>query len=201
MLKIAMDVSTKKTVDGKAQHVKVGTVDIFVPTLDELGVAVEAQLDDKGVAIVEDGIPVYKDAKHNYVQNALFAQVKMQARNKLVTGTATLKPGVAIATDWETLTAEGGGNTGEGLAIVREVKALFAKWATTLGKSPNAQATMNMLFSNKGALALQSEENRDKIATYVGTFAETLDADQLARYMKYLDSVLEACKAETADDF
>lgn len=199
MQAIQMSVSKKDASLGK--HVSVGEVTIHVPMLSDLGIEAEAQLDDKGQAIVEDGIPVYKDDKHNWVQNAIYAQVKAQARNKLVSGTATLKPGVTIATDWAGLTAEGGGNSGEGLAKVREVKALFAAWAKTLGKSDNAQATMNMLFGNKAALALQTEENRAKIEAYVGEFATTLEAAQLERYMSYLDSVIEACKAETADDF
>lgn len=197
---VVMQVSKKDPI--KKEYVPVGKVSIFVPLLSDLIPAAEQLVDDKGAPVfTDDGLPVYKDDNHNWLQNSIFAQVKAQARNKLVSGTAALKPNVTIATDWAGLTAEGGGNSGEGLAKVREVKALFAKYAASLGKSVNAQTTMNMLFGNKQALSLQTESNRDKIATYVTEFASTLDAAQLERYQVYLESVLEACKAEVAEDF
>lgn len=200
MQKIILDVSKKDA--ATKNHVKVGSVDIFVPLLAGIGLIVEMQKDAEGKEITtDDGLPVYADAKHNWLQNAIFTQVKAQARNKLVSGTATLKSGLTIATNWDELTAEGGGNSGEGLAKIREVKALFAAWAATLGKSEGAQATMNMLFGNKNALALQSEVNRGKIADYVTSFAETLKPEQAERYGNYLESVITACSSEAAEDF
>lgn len=200
-----IEVSKKETVSGKNEYVKVGEVAIHVPTLqDIIDVGTPTQeVDDKGAPVfTDDGLPVYKADAHNWAQNAVFAQVKAQARNKLVSGTATLKAGAVIATDWASLTAEGV-NTGEALAIVREAKQAMAAWAASLGKSAGAQALINGMFGNKQALALQSAANKAKIETYVMDFAASLDAAKQARFEKYITSVLEVCTAtaESLDDF
>jgi hypothetical protein len=194
-------IEVNKKVGGKFQ--KVGAVDIFVPTLEAAGFTPERQKDAEGNDMVEDGLPVYKEESHNWIQGAILAQVKAQARNKLVSGTATLKDGAAIATDWATLTAEGerGGN-GDALAIVREVKAAFAKHVSGLGKSQKAQETLTTLFGSKQSLALQSPENKAKMEQYVTDFAATLDEANLTRFMKYLEGIQTACaNTEEVDDF
>lgn len=198
--KLAIDVNKK--VANKFQ--KVGEVAIYCPTLEDAKLSgMERQKDEKGADLMEDGLPVYKDQAHNWLQGAILSQVKAQARNKLVSGTATLKDGQTIATDWDSLTAEGerGGN-GDALAVVREVKAAFAKHVAGLGKSQKAQETLTTLFGSKQSLALQSPENKAKMEQYVSDFAETLDEAQLARYTKYLEGIAAAC-AVTAevDDF
>lgn len=199
-VKLAIDVNKK--VANKFQ--KVGEVAIYCPTLEDAGLTGAArQKDEGGNDVYEDGLPVYQDKSHNWIQGAILSQVKAQARNKLVSGTATLKDGQAIATDWDTLTAEGerGGN-GDALAVVREVKAAFAKHVASLGKSQKAQETLTTLFGSKQSLALQSPDNKAKMEQYVTAFAETLDEAQLARYMKYLEGITAACAVtEEVDDF
>jgi len=187
----------KKGTGGKFE--KVGAVDIYVPTLEAAGFTPERQKDEDGKDVVEDGLPVYKEASHNWIQGAMLAQVKAQARNKLVSGTAALKENAVIATDWDTLTAEGDrGNNGDALAAVREVKALFQKWVATIGKNQKAQETLTILFANRQSLALQTAQNKAKMEQYVGDFAATLDEAQLTRYMKYLEGVNAACS--TSDE-
>lgn len=201
LLFATISIEVNKKVAGKFS--KVGAVDIYVPTLEAAGFTAERQLDDKGNEVMEDGLPVYKAASHNWIQGAMLAQVKAQARNKLVSGTATLKEGQAIATDWDTLTAEGerGGN-GDALAVVREVKAAFAKHVASIGKSQKAQDTLTTLFASRQSLALQSTENKAKMAQYVAEFAETLDDAQLTRFMKYLEAINQACEVtDEVEDF
>lgn len=197
-----LSIEVNKKVNNK--FTKVGEVAIYCPTLEDAKLeGAERQKDEKGDEVFEDGLPVYKDKAHNWIQGAILAQVKAQARNKLVSGTATLKDGQAIATDWDTLTAEGerGGN-GDALAVVREVKAAFAKHVATLGKSAKAQETLTTLFGSKQSLALQSPENKAKMEQYVGDFAATLDEASLTRYMKYLEGINAACaNSEEVDDF
>ena len=196
-----LTIEVSKKVAGK--FAKVGDVSIFVPTLEAAGFTAERQLDEKGAEVVEDGLPVYKSEAHNWIQGAMLAQVKAQARNKLVSGTATLKDGQAIASDWATLTAEGerGGN-GDALAVVREVKAAFAKHVASLGKSQKAQDTLTTLFGSKQSLALQSPENKSKMEQYVSDFAATLDEANTNRFMKYLEGIATACSnTEEVDDF
>ncbi len=196
-----LSIEVNKKVGGKFE--KVGAVDIYVPTLEAAGFTPERQKDDAGNDVMEDGLPVYKTDAHNWIQGAMLAQVKAQARNKLVSGTAALKDGQAIATDWPTLTAEGerGGN-GDALAVVREVKEAFKKHVATLNKSQKAQETLVTLFASKQSLALQSPENKAKMAQYVADFAETLEEPQMARYMKYLEAINAACEVgEEVEDF
>lgn len=197
----ALTIEVNKKVNGK--YAKVGEATIHVPTLDEIGLNAEIAVNQEGKPEEEDGLPVYKDDKLNWVQGAILAQVKAQARNKLVPGTAEVKAGQAIATDWATLTAEGDrvGNP-DALAAIREAKAAFSAWVATLGKSAAAQATLNTLFGNKQALSLQSPDNKGKMAKYVEDFAASLEAAKLERFMKYLTSVTDACNvAQEADDF
>lgn len=183
----------------------VGTVDIFVPTLEEVGVGEkpEQAVDAEGKAVVEDGLPVYKDARHNFILDCIVAATKAKARNKLVPKTANVKPGQTIASTLEALMAEGErvGNP-DALAAIREAKADFALWTKGLGKSANAQTTLNTLFSNRPALFLQTSDNKQKMAQYVEDFSGSLDEAKLARYMKYLESVLVACEVGAeVDDF
>ena len=195
----AMDVSTKIA----NKFSKVGEVTIHCPTLDSLDQPFERMIDAQGNEVMEDGLPVYKLDQHNWVQGAILAQVKAQARNKLVSKTATLKEGATIATDWASLTAEGerGGN-GDALAARREVINLFAAYVKNLQKSDKAQDTLNQLFKNAASLSLQSVENKGKMEAYVSDFAATLTDEQTARYMKYLESISAACEETTeADDF
>lgn len=196
-----LKIEVNQKVNGK--YSPVGEITIHVPTLDEVFEGVAISKDKEGKEVFEDGLPVYEKDEHNWIQGAILAQVKAQARNKLVSKTADLKPGQKIAETWAELTAEGErvGNA-DALAAIREAKTDFAAWVASLGKSAAAQATMNTLFGNKAALSLQSDTNKQKVAKYVEDFAATLDEAKLERYMKYLESIQAACEATTeVDDF
>ena len=194
-------IEVNKKVDGK--YAKVGDVTIHVPTLDCFGITAEQAKDKDGAPLVDDGLPVYTTDEANWLQGAILAQVKAQARNKLVSGTAELKPGAKIATNFAELTAEGdrAGN-GAALQAIRELKTLFAKWVAGLGKSAAAQALLNGLFGNKQALAVQAADNKAKMMQYVQDFAESLEEAQLEAGQKYLQSLLDVCASSvSADDF
>lgn len=197
---LAIEVN-KKGADGK--YNKLGEVKIFVPLLADAGIEAEQAKDAAGILMVEDGLPVYVDDYYNWIQGAMLAQTKAQARNKLVSGTATLKDGKVIADDWETITAEaeGVGNPAALLAV-REIKAAFQKWVASLGKSAAAQGLLTTLFNSKQSLTVQSTENKAKMEGYVNDFADSLDADALTKGLRYITGVLDACKPiEDATDF
>lgn len=196
MQAIQMDVSKK--VNGK--FAKQGEVTITVPVLADVlaFVASPVKKDDKGAEIVEDGLPVYEDDKANWLQGCMLAAIKAQARNKLVSGTATLKDGNTIPTDWEGILAEGTRGGGEALAIAREAKAAFAEWMGKQGKSEAATNAVVGLFSNRQALQLQSATNKAKIKAYVESFAESLTEEALERITKPVEAVLAACE-DTAE--
>ena len=194
-------IEVNKKVDNK--YVKVGDVTIHVPTLASFGITAEQAKDKEGALLIDDGLPVYITDEANWLQGAILAQVKAQARNKLVSGSADLKPGAKIATNFAELTAEGdrAGN-GAALQAIRELKTLFAKWVAGLGKSAAAQALLNGLFGNKQALAVQAVDNKNKMAQYVADFAESLAPEALESGQKYLQSLLDVCSTSAdASDF
>ena len=203
-LTIAMDVTKTVTEAGKNSRVKVGSVDIYVPSIAELAKDAVQATDAKGIAMVDDdGLPVYTDNNLNWVQSAIYAQVKAQARNKLKPSTADLKDGAKIATDWAELTAENTGGGAEHLAAIREVKALFARWVATLGKSAPAQEQITGLFNSPDKLSVSNETVRGKMLGYLGDFVETLEDVQTAKFVKYLEKLENSATAEVteAEDF
>ena len=184
-----MEVSKKEN----GAYVKQGDIEIFYPLLSELGISVEPTKND------EEGFPIYSDEKVQYVFDAVLAAVKAQARNRLVSGTATLKPGLTIASTVEEL-LESGGNKGDALAAVREFLAAFKAWLPNTGKSEKVQAAVYELARNKASVALQSDDKKQKFAVYLAGFAETLTAEQVARFSRPLLALNEACEAGDALD-
>lgn len=194
MENIVMTISKKE--NGK--HAPLGNVSITVPTLEDLIPHMGAKVTGK-----EDGLPVYDSDIANWLQSSMLAYCKAAARNKIKPGTADVKDGLKIATNWEELCAEGerGGNAA-GLAIFREAKQAFADWVAKLGKSEAATATLIKLFSDKSAILTQSVANRQKMAAYVEQFAGSLAEDVAERFERPIMAVIEACSATVeADDF
>lgn len=193
MRELKIEVSKKEVVDGTNQYVKQGDVVVYYPTLKELGIEIEESKNDA------DGFPVYADEKVQYVFDAVLAAVKAQARNKLVSGTATLKPGLSIASTVDEL-LESGGNKGDALAAAREFLAAFKAWLPTTGKSEKVQAAVYELARNKAAVSIQSDEKKQKFSVYLGNFAESLTEEQAARFSRPLLALNEACEAGDALD-
>lgn len=188
-----MEVSKKQEVMGVSQYVKQGEIEVFYPTLSEMGLVVEPSKYD------EEGFPVYDDEKVQYVFDAVLAAVKAQARNKLVSGTATLKPGLSIASTVEEL-LESGGNKGDALAAVREFLAAFKAWLPSTGKSEKVQAAVYELARNKASVSLQPDGKKQKFAVYLTDFAVSLTAEQAARFNRPLLALNEACETGDALD-
>lgn len=193
--KITIDVSKKE--NGKFN--KVGEQTIHVPVLADVipFITSEIKKDEKGAEVYEDGIPVYVDDKANWLQGAILAMVKAQARNKMVPGTATLKEGNKIAENWEELCAEGV-RDGSGLALAREFKAAFEEWVNKQGLSEAAAKTLITLVSNRAALTLQQQGTKDKVKARLEGFATDLDAEKLEKFTRPLEAAINACEA-TAD--
>ena len=189
MQNYTMEVSKKEN----GAYAKVGEITVYYPLLSELGLDVDPAKND------EDGFPIYSDDKVQYVFDAVLAAVKAQARNRLVSGTATLKPGLTIASTVEEL-LESGGNKGDALAAVREFLAAFKAWLPKTGKSEKVQSAVYELARNKASVALQSDDKKAKFAVYLSGFAETLNAEQVARFSRPLLALNEACEAGDALD-
>lgn len=194
--KIQIDLNKKE--NGK--FVKVGEQTIHCPTLADIiqFVTSPVKKDEKGNEVSEDGLPVYESDEANWVQGAMLAQVKAQARNKMHSGTAQLKDGQKIPETWAELTAEGV-RDGSGLALAREFKEAFKEWVSKQGFSEAAGNALVALVSNKAAIMLQPEGIKQKVATRLGEFAESLSPDVLDKFMRPLEAANEACAAEAID--
>lgn len=181
-----------------SKYVKQGEVAITVPVLEDIAGFVIGE--KAKVTEEEGGLPVYASDEANWVQSAILAYVKSNARNKLQSGTADLKPGLSIPTNWAELCAEGerGGN-GAALKLYAEVKTAFADWAATLGKSASTVKVMVGYFNSKVALELATAEHKAKLRAYVEQFAEQLDEATLERYQSPIERVLETCDSEQND--
>lgn len=190
MKSYTMEVSKK--IDGA--YVKQGDVIVFYPLLSELGLAVEPKEYDK------EGFPVYEADAVQYTFDAVLAAVKAAARNKLVSGTATLKDGAKIAESVEELLESGGGNKGDALAAVREFLAAFKAWLPSTGKKEAVQSAVYDLASNRKGLALQTADKKQRFAIYLADFAETLNEEQAARFSRPLLVLNECCEAADALD-
>jgi hypothetical protein len=194
MKQITIDVSKKDTKTGK--YVKQGEMIVTVPLIEDF----VAELVAAKVTGEEDGMPVYDNDKAGFVQAAIFAYVKASARNKLISGTAEVKPGLKIAETWDELTAEGVRTGGAAaLALIRELREAFADHVKTLGKSEAAQKVLTTFFNNKAVLEMATAENKGKMKGYIEAFAETLSEEDMERFARPLDVLLELCSAEVVD--
>jgi len=188
--KIEMEINQK--VAGKFQ--KLAVHNIFVPVLKDVAsfVAGAEVKQEDGKDVMEDGIPVYTTDQANWVQAAILAYVKADARNKMVPKTGQLKEGKKIAETWEELTAEGV-RDGAGLALAREFKEAFKDWVNTQGLSEAAANTLVTLVGNKAALTLQQQSTKDKVKARLESFAEALDEEKMTKFMKPMENVMAAC--------
>lgn len=201
-----------------AERVKIGDIEIFVPTKDEIlpviaGATVAQAEDDNGKKLVdsngkpipasdEDGYPVFEDQKANWLFGAVITAVKAQARSRLQKGTVTLKEGLKIATTLEELATAAGRDGGAALAAMRECRDEFAKWAATTGKSVATQETLVKLFKNREALSTQNSVIKGKMKDYVEQFSVALsesDPEKLERFTRTIESVLEACQGDAIE--
>lgn len=189
-----MEVSTKQVIEGVSQYVKQGDIEIYYPLLSEMGITIEPDSYD------DEGFPVYKDSKVQYVFDSVLSSVKAQARNRLVAKSATLKPGLSIATTVEEL-LESGGNKGDAMAANREMLVAFKAWLPTTGKSEKVQLAVFDLAKNRAGLSLQDNDKKAKFQKYLVDFLATLKPEQVARFERSLEALNTACtEGDALDD-
>lgn len=195
--KIAMEINQK--VNGK--FVKLAEHSIYVPTLKDVAsyVAGAEVKVEEGKEVMEDGLPVFTSDQANWVQAAILAYVKADARNKMTPKTGVLKEGKKIAETWEELTAEGI-RDGAGLALAREFKEAFKEWVGTQGLNEVAANTLITLVSNRAALTLQQTGTKAKVKARLEGFAEALDEEKLSKFMKPMEAAMAACDADAANE-
>lgn len=138
------------------KRVPVGSVTVFIPTLADLGVSYPAG-----------------NLVGAWADKALRAAALADARNKLVSGTADLKPGAKLACTLEELAAPAE-NSGEALKQISELKKAFAAYLEALKLSTKAVAFLRGCFDSPKSLALQPPEVVDKVVARVSDFVESV---------------------------
>jgi len=171
----------------KGEYVKVGEVAVPVFGLEDFGLNVEATGKD------EEGLPTYGSDAINFVFGAVFAAIKADARNKLVSGTATIKAGQKIASTVAEL-IEKAERSGAALAIVRDFNKAFAAYLEAhSGKSAAVQAVLNGMVKNRATIALSSEARRNALLSQLTAYAGTLSEEDTAKYTNIVLAISEAC--------
>lgn len=164
-------IEVSKKVGNKREPV--GTVQVPVPTLASVG------LEDDGSLVAQ------------WVAKALRAAALTDARNKLVSGTATLKPGAKIATTLEELAAPAE-NSGAALKEISELKKAFAGYLAGLSLTAKAQQFLAGVFASPKSAALQPPEIMAKVAERIEGFLEATGGELTPAQERYITSLLEA---------
>jgi hypothetical protein len=158
------------------KRVLVGTVQVPVPTLADIGVT-------------DDGSLVAA-----WVAKAIRASALSDARNKLVSGSATLKAGCKIATTLDELAAPAE-NSGEALKEIAAFKRAFADYLQTTGISAKAQAFLAGLAASPKAVSLQPPAIAEKLAERLDGYLEAT-GEQTATVDRYIASLLDVDDTE-----
>ena len=201
---LTLDVSKrdKKEGGGKGEFIKVGTMTVHTPILRDIipFITSEPQTKDGKEVTDEDGILLYVSEEANWVQGAILAAVKAQARNKLAPGTANLKEGAKIATDWAELIAEGT-RDGAGLKLAREFKDSFNDWVAKQNLSEAAANNLIAIVGNRTALSLQGDVVKAKVKARLEQYAEAMDESTVEKFMRPLTASMESTAPGNNTDF
>ena len=164
---------------GSKTRVKVGEFTVIVPTLSRL---MTDLADAKVTGTDDDGLPTYDSNLANWVQRAVNALSKAEARNKLVTGSADLKAGAKIPTTLaELVEPAAGGNTA--LAELAELARNFGAWIEATGKPAALVSTFGQLVRQPNLIPLQTDKVKQVLSTWLEEFAlAAAAADSLTDY-------------------
>ena len=188
---LKMAVTKTVTKAGKKEREEVGTVDVPIFILREFG------LDVPTTGVDDDGLPTYDTPAIQWVADAVLAATKADARNKLESGSVTLKAGASIASTVDELIAKAE-RSGEALALAREFVTAFSKWLEQhSGKSAAVQAVLVAMARSKNVIALSTEPRRVGLLNQLTAFADVADE----KFSNIIQATADACTAEvTLDD-
>lgn len=185
----SMEVNKKVTkTNGDGEYQLVGKVEVPVFSLDAFGLPAIPNSKDA------DGLPTYDDPKLQYVQDAVTAAIKAAARNKLVSGSITLKAGNKIAATVEEL-LESGQNSGAALALYRDfINAFTTYLATKSGKSAAVQALYTSMIKAKQSITLSAPARKQGLLRQLTEFFNSLSEEDGAKFASVLDGLVTLCE-------
>lgn len=188
--------------NGRKEHKEVGKAQIPTPVLADFGITADQAKKEDGTLEFDNGVPVYADAKWDWLQQAIVFRIAAKARNKFAKG--TLKQGASLDEDFESLTAETQ-RTGEALALRREAKQSFEAYLLAQNKKQATITLLGELFANSAkVLASAGEKYVEALGKYVEQWIDQLPEDKKARFTPKLtelqESINNAAEATTVDD-
>jgi hypothetical protein len=192
---------TVKGPDGKGAYKEVGRVDVPYPVLADIGLAADVAKNEDGTPkLTEAGVPVYAGAIADFVQSALLTATLNKARNRfdkdaLKKGEIKLNPGMAIATNWDELTAESE-RTGEALALRRDARVDFEAYLRSLNKADNVVTRLGDLFyQSSKILGVSSEKALAALTSYSEDWIKQLDPAKATRFAPKIEELQESINA------
>lgn len=188
------------TVKGQKNRQKVGEFSVYMPFITRFADIIASA---KQTGTDEEGVPVYDTDGANWLQRAILALSKAEARNKLLSGSADVKPGLKIPTSFDELVTPAEGSGSNALAAIADLIKGFTSWLESTGKPAAIIPTMGQLVRNKSAIGLQSEKVRTVLSSWLQEYGATATgAGALTEYQQnYLVSLIEACtEVQSLDD-
>lgn len=168
---------------------KVGDYTVAVPTV----AAFIAAVNQPATGVDDDGLPTYDDNAATWLQNAITAACRGQARNRLVGGTATLRMGAVMPTTFAELIEPVQSSGNQVLAERAELIKLFVAQLEADNRPAAIIKMMRSLMEKPELLGAQPERVREVMAQWVSEFRATLvEVDAASQWqLGHLDSVLE----------
>lgn len=175
------------TQKGSKRRTKVGEFTVIVPTIERL---TEELAGVKATGHDDEGLPTYDGNIATWVQRAITALAKAEARNKLVSGSATLKAGATMPTTLAQLVEPAAtGNTA--LAELAELARNFGVWIEATGKPAALVSTFGQLVRQPNLIPLQTDKVKQVLTEWLEQFA--LAAAEAGNLSDYQASHVERC--------
>lgn len=189
-LPFVLNETVKDEASGKNKYKKIAEIEMPYPTLADFGItdAVQAK-DDKEQPLFEDGVPVFVNEAHNWMQFAIVQQLKAQNRNKFVDG--KLKDGIKLPENFAELVATGE-RSGEALKARHECRNAFMAHLKSKNKSEVVVKIMGGLLVDSDSIQTSQDKFADALAGHIDTFLATLTEEQKLRYERTVMKAIEA---------
>lgn len=190
-------VTISETIEGERKAL--GNITVPVPTLAAFAIAAAFKLNDKQeVETDDDGVPLYAEKQHNFLQDCIIGKVQAKARNQLVPKTIELKEGKTIASNFDELFAE---SERDGTHLINRAEAVkaYRGFLISVGVKENVAESMARMFRDKESLASQSDVVKGKMKARIEAFTASLEPENLVKYGRTITVADEACATAALD--
>ncbi len=181
-----------KRVDGQTKREPIGHFEVIVPTVERF----ISELENVQVTgHDDDGLPVYNGNAANWLQRAINALAKAEARNKLAPASAEPKAGLTIPMTFADLVAPPAIGGSSALAELAELVKGFTAWMAESGKPAALHSTFGQLVRQPSLISVQSDKVKQVLQAWVVEFASAaaaagaLTSYQEGQVQKVLDAI------------